>query len=287
MSQFNVFDLNECHKNNLTKFISFIKQKEHKVINEIGYNIDDFYSSNITDTVYNQKDIKEILKKFENNFKSSMSEEINYFTSLQMVYLQLLFHSAEESKVTLTAETSQVENMNNINQINELISMIAQPNISLSDFGKKNNIGKLSSVTNVQTLIEDLESLKEKHEFLLSEFEGLKIKNNFLIKENENLKNNSSQVNQEMTSMSDKINKLSLNSKDEAKYLEEVKKLEFELRETKKTLDSQIEKYQILTNEYDKKLSESVQFKQLRKFITEKNDMINELRSKLAILEKK
>lgn len=40
---FNAFNLKEQHKTNLTKFISFIKSKEKKVINEIGYFIDDFY----------------------------------------------------------------------------------------------------------------------------------------------------------------------------------------------------------------------------------------------------
>lgn len=39
----NAFNLKEQHKNHLTKFINFIKTKERKVLNEIGYFIDDFY----------------------------------------------------------------------------------------------------------------------------------------------------------------------------------------------------------------------------------------------------
>lgn len=286
MSQYNVFDLNESHKNNITKFISFIKQKEQKVINEVGYIINDFYNGNITDTVYNAKDLKNIFSNFEESIKSLITDEIGYFTSLQMVYLQLIFHSAEEKKITLNAETSQVENINNINQINDLIKMITST-IPSYDFGKKTNVGKLSSVSNTQQLINDFEELKEKYEFLLNEHDVIKTQNSLLIKENENMKVNSSQFNKEIASMSSQIEKLSFSNKADEKYLDSVKKLEKELSETKKSLDQQIEKYQQLATEYDKKLSESIQFKQLRKYVNDKNSLINELRKKITEYEEK
>ena len=37
------FDLNDSHKESLTKFISFIKIKEQKVLKEIGFFFEDFY----------------------------------------------------------------------------------------------------------------------------------------------------------------------------------------------------------------------------------------------------
>lgn len=39
------FDLKEDHKNLLTKYIQFIKVKEKKVLNEIGFFIQDFFDS--------------------------------------------------------------------------------------------------------------------------------------------------------------------------------------------------------------------------------------------------
>lgn len=42
--ELNVFNLKEDHKNSLTKFILFLKQKEKKIINEIGFSIEDFRS---------------------------------------------------------------------------------------------------------------------------------------------------------------------------------------------------------------------------------------------------
>lgn len=45
MAELNAFNLNDTHKDNLTKYISFIKQKEKKIINEIGFYVEDFRDS--------------------------------------------------------------------------------------------------------------------------------------------------------------------------------------------------------------------------------------------------
>lgn len=44
-AELNAFNLNDIHKDNLTKYISFIKQKEKKIINEIGFYVEDFRDS--------------------------------------------------------------------------------------------------------------------------------------------------------------------------------------------------------------------------------------------------
>lgn len=44
-SGFNAFNLNKIHKDNLSKYLNFIKLKEKKIIKEIGFYIDDFRST--------------------------------------------------------------------------------------------------------------------------------------------------------------------------------------------------------------------------------------------------
>lgn len=235
--------------------------------------------------MYNQNDIKEMFSKFTEFFSNSVTEELQYFTNLNAIYLQLLFHSAEKSNITLNADTSQVENMYNQKQMNDLINMLTQP--SIPELGKKGGIGKLSSISSTQNLIEEFEDLKEKHAILNSTLENYKHQIDMLSKENENLKQNNNSMSNEIGNLSTQIGKLAVSNSKDSSYLDSVKKLEKELTETKAKLDSQINKYQELMNEYDKKLSESVQFKQLKKFITEKNSVVVELKKKLSEYENK
>ena len=62
-------------------------------------------------------------------------------------------------------------------------------------------------------------------------------------------------------------------------------KYQHDLENTKKKLDEQVSKYQNLLKDYDVKLSECIQFQQLKKFLQEKNNLIIELKNKLAKLE--
>lgn len=66
---------------------------------------------------------------------------------------------------------------------------------------------------------------------------------------------------------------------------ESLKKLQCDLEETKKVLDDQVAKYQNLLKEYDTKLSESIQFQQLKKLLQEKNTLIVDLKKKVAKFE--
>lgn len=66
---------------------------------------------------------------------------------------------------------------------------------------------------------------------------------------------------------------------------ENIEKLQTDLEITKKNLDEQVSKYQKLLNEYDVKLSQSIQFQQLKKMLQDKNSLIIELKTKIAKYE--
>jgi hypothetical protein len=86
--------------------------------------------------------------------------------------------------------------MKNINEMNEFVSSLMGAN--LPEFGKKNSISKLGSISKTQNLIDDYESLKHEHEMLNQNLSILKMQNELLVKENKNLqemKGNSEEVN--------------------------------------------------------------------------------------------
>ncbi len=64
-----------------------------------------------------------------------------------------------------------------------------------------------------------------------------------------------------------------------------LKRLEKESQEAKKNLDEQVEKYQQLEASFDKKVSESTQFKTLKKILQDKNTLIVQLKTKVAKFE--
>ena len=165
--------------------------------------------------------------------------------------------------------------MHNLQQMNDLINIINSPNIDL----KKEERGKLSSISNTQNLISDFEEAQEKIRYMEMDIDTLKQKNMNLIQENQKLKMNNEKFSEEMKSMSSQIGKMSQGKAD----YDAVKKLEEELTLSKQNLDKEIQAYQIMTEEYEKK--NGIQFKQLKKFLNEKNEALIELKKKLAKYE--
>lgn len=221
--------------------------------------------------------------QMKEHFNKNVQGELNYFTNLSALFVQFLLHDAESKKQTLQIELSQIENMNNMKQMDDLVNMITTP-VNMKDTSGK---GKLSSISSTAKLIEDLDYLTDKYKLLETEHENLNNKCNMLMKENQNLINqakNNSDI--EIKSLMNKINLEESNSSNSNSKLSNINKsLEEELTNMKKNLADQMQKYQDLTSEFEKKLSESTQFKQLKKFLNEKNALVADLRKKLSVYE--
>ena len=107
---------------------------------------------------------------------------------ISAIFIQLLLHDADEKKVSLSVETSQVQNLANVNEMKQFVSQLMSTN--LPEYGKGNIISKLGSISKTQNLINDYESLKHEHEMLKQNLNILKIQNEMLVKENKNLEEN-------------------------------------------------------------------------------------------------
>jgi hypothetical protein len=74
-------------------------------------------------------------------------------------------------------------------------------------------------------------------------------------------------------------------SNSSSNTLQTLNSLQSDLENTKKVLDEQVSKYQNLLKEYDVKLSESIQFQQMKKLLQDKNTLIIDLKNKIAKFE--
>ena len=105
------------------------------------------------------------------------------------------------------------------------------------------------------------------------------------IQQNKESSNNVIDLRKQVQELTERLSKNS--QQDSSQTAEALKKLEDECQEAKKNLDEQIAKYQSLVKNYDKKVSESAQFKTLKKILQDKNTLIIELKTKVANYEKK
>ena len=154
------------------------------------------------------------------------------------------------------------------------------------------SLGKLGSISSIESLIKENEIMKNNNEILTHQIEILNNKNQMLTTENENLSNQNRENNQDILILRKEIQNLTQklsdkNKQDSNESLEALKRLETESQEAKKKLDEQVLLYQNLLKSFDKKISESKQFQTLKKLLQDKNTLIVQLKTKVAQYENK
>ena len=236
--------------------------------------------------MYSKDDIIDLFEKVQDHIKSAMSQELGYFLNMNAIMVQLLLHDAERQKTSLQCEVAQIENMQNMKEMNEFIGSLNNLNVD-TGMGKNKSLGKLGSISSIEGLIKENEIMKHDNDILNQQYEILKNKSLMLSNENKNLTEQNRENNQlilelrkEIQNLTQKISENIQNESNETVVT--LKKLETESQEAKKKLDEQMEKYQQLVANFDKKVSESAQFKTLKKILQDKNTLIVKLKAQVA-----
>ena len=239
--------------------------------------------------MYSKDETNELFEKVQDYIKSAMEQEIGYYLNMNAIMVQLLLHDAENKKIQLQCEVSQIENMENMKQMNQFINSLNKLNIDINN-SKIKSLGKLGSISSIEGLIKENEIMKNNSDILNHQVEVLNNKNQMLTAENQNLFNQIRENNKDISALrkqvQDLTQKLSENKNQDSKEtLEALKKLENESQEAKKKLDEQVQQYQKLLQSFDKKISESKQFQTLKKILQDKNTLIVNLKTKVAKYE--
>ena len=239
--------------------------------------------------MFSKDDTLDLFDRVQDHIKSAMAQELGYFLNMNAIMVQLLLHEAEKQKTNLQCEISQIENMQNMKEMNEFINSLSNLNID-ANIGKNKSLGKLGSISSIEGLIKEDEIMKHNNDILNQQFEILNNKNQMLSTENDNLTKQNKENSQTILELRKEIEKLSQkindNNQNESKEtVETLKKLEKESQEAKQKLDEQVEKYPQLVASFDKKVSESAQFKTLKKILQDKNTLIVQLKTKVAKFE--
>ena len=241
--------------------------------------------------MYSKDETGELFEKVQDYIKSAMEQEIGYYLNMNAIMVQLLLHDAENKKVNLKCEISQIENMENMKEMNQFINSLNKLNVDVGS-SKMKSFGKLGSISSIESLIKENEIMKNNNEILTHQIEILNNKNQMLTTENENLSNQNRENNQDILILRKEIQNLTQklsdkNKQDSNESLEALKRLETESQEAKKKLDEQVLLYQNLLKSFDKKISESKQFQTLKKLLQDKNTLIVQLKTKVAQYENK
>ena len=238
----------------MVKYLRFFKEKRLQTLGLIRGDFADTIEDRLrsVQAPYSEEEVFGALEHLEICVKDGVEKDLSRMLSMNVLVLKDLLDAAKDRGLELRVDTSMVENEDMLREAEQIrldrgLSKRAEPK------GNNNSLRRLSSVKN--------------------EFE------NELARQKYVLEDSNKSLQSRFDKLQDQFDKLLREKNTLARQLEDS---EGDLRNTIKDLKNNLDR---TTHELDTKLSNSKQFQQMKKILSDKNKQVADLRHRLSDYE--
>lgn len=254
-------DLNDIHRNQLTRYALFFKGKRDKMMSDRTADLEDFKTDRLSDssTIFNASDVEGLLDFFFQQMQGHVREDLEQTTNLAGVYVSQLLAQAEQYGLAMQVDDiSVIEDQHRLGSMSALTALSGVP----PPVAKKPTLTTLGSglVPDVQA-VQQLQELKAENDQLMARYQQMQIDNAALLKERSELQQAMDQLVAEAHSV----------SQSGGQY-------EQTIHNMKVMCDSKQHEIDQLRQEVNQRLAESVQFVQLKDLLKKKSAQLKELK---------
>lgn len=299
--------LNSHHEEEVRKYLKFARYNRNQQLRSVDGCFSDLKESRLTEDTFTLEEVEECFDNLQAVVRSSVDAELINDAHTNVLLLVQLFSQAEKWHLKLVADISELENQKLLKEIAEFEENETSPNkstksLQLSSLSQKAKLQPLNEGGSTALLQMEINRLKEENEDLKNKFVQLEKSASHTSRETSKLRSDLEQAKQkghqddkkppqgndddEVLLLSDKISSLSGELRDaEEAYQNKCATLEDEVANSKHYILALQHEIEVLTGEFEKKFSETTQFKNLKKMLEQKNGQLKEFRKRLKKYE--
>jgi len=292
--------LNDVHEEEVRKFLKFTRYNRNQQLRSVEGSFEDLKISRLHEDTFTVDEVEQMLDGLQSVVKSAVELELSNAAHTNVLLLVQLFGQAEKWHLKLQTDISELENQKLLKEIaefeeQELTGIKRKKSMDPSLAAKK--LQPLNEGGSTALLQMEINRLKEENDVFRNKIAILEKSTNVTMNEKSKLKSDleeakrmaqnkppiSTQASaEEINLLSNKVSTLSAHLKDaENQYQKKCSSLDEELANTKHYVLALQDELETLNKEFDKKFSETTQFKNLKKMLEGKNTQIKELRNRL------
>lgn len=270
-------DLNDVHKAQISRYFAFFKGKRDRHVKEIADIAEDIKDDRCSDDVYNRDDVQSIMDSYCIQVSASVKEELEKVANLSAVYVSQLLQQAQISGLQLETDISIIEDQSRIDSIQELAKFGAAP-----PQPKRASLPQLSAqgYSNDPNLLQECQDLKEENRKMADRFQQMQTQTTELLRERASLSSELEKVKENFKRV-----RAEMSAQGGTASAQGIQEIETSVVETKKMLDDKKAECEEMRQDLKKRLGDSAQFRELKAIIAKKNQMIKDLRARLAQYE--
>lgn len=290
-------ELNDHHHQNLINYLKFSKYRRSQQLRSVDCNFDDVLNSRVSaDETYTGDELEDLLQELQHVVKGDVESELLDNNHTNCLLLSQLFRQAEKWHLKLSVDTSQLEDKSLLDEVAKLEECSSSASIRQES---KPRLAPLADSGPVPLLQLEIGRLEEENNMLRRRLDKLEIDSVNALQDKGNLaeqvKSMESQLslvhsapNQQVQNLMDQVKGLQLELKTSAERVTSNKgrgELPDDYVSTKHQLLAVQAELEQAQGELHKKFSETMQYNNMKKMISKKNDQLKELRTRLRKYE--
>lgn len=294
--------LNDHHEEEVKKFLKFARYNRQQQLNSVKGSFQDLKESRLCEDTFTVDEVEEMIDGLMSVVKGAVETELLNAAHTNVLLLVQLFSQAEKWHLKLQADISELENQKLLKDIADFEeqerSGRRNKNLDLSSLASKTKLEPLNEGGSAALLQMEINRLNEENSVLKKKIAVLEKSATSSLSERSKLKADleQAQKNHESDSprqdeghvnvLSDKISSLGASLREaESNYNKKFSSMDEELANAKHYILNLQHELETLHEEFEKKFSETTQFKNLKKMLEGKNTQIKELRTRVKKYE--
>jgi len=272
-------DLSEVHQAQIARFASFFKGKREALIRDRQVLNQQFISDYLSDdtAIFNRDNVEGIVSAYQTQAMEGLNEDLEKVTKLAAVYCTELMRTAQAMGMNLqTGDISVVEDQNRIDHVTALSAMQHAP-LPAMPKQQLQPLGGSGAGSNDPAMVQQLQDAQEVARKADERFQMMQEQVSSLLKERSSM---TSELDSVKANFSVLRSNMAATGADQASQ-QQVADMELRLHHSQSTIASKNAEVESMRRDYESRLGDSSQFRQLKGIIKEKNNQIKTLRGQL------
>jgi len=293
--------LNDVHQQEILNYLKFARYNRNQQLRSVEGSFQDVKDSRLHEDTFTVDEVSDMLDGLQAIVKGAVESELVNAAHTNVLLLRQLFGQAEKWHLKLQADISELENR-------KLLEEIAQfEEQEFSGGPAKSNLGSLAQKPKLEPLNEggsaallhmEISRLKEENEALKNKVKSIEKSAKESLDDRNRLRSDLNQARNQPSAqspqvddgqvavLSERITALNASLKEaEEQYQQRTSSVDEELSNTKHYVLALQHELEVLNQEFDKKFSETTQFKNLKKMLEGKNTQLKDMRNRLRKYE--
>jgi leucine zipper transcription factor-like protein 1 len=265
-------NLSDAHKHEIARFIAHFRSTRERNVREMTDLMSEVQEDRIVEEILQREDVHLIFNDAKEQVAFRLREQFEAETLRSAAHLATILGFAQAAGVELEADVNTVEDSSRCQQVANVAAMIGQPRPAPA----ASRLQPMEAVVGGGANAQELRDLKQENRQMLDRYQQMQKQVSDLLKER-------SMLTDELEGV--KATFLGLKEQLHNGHADATESMEIALMNARAQADQRTAELEVLSNELNKRVGDSSQFKEMRSIISKKNQQIKEMRARLQMYE--